>query len=484
MSVDAPLRKSPARVFEHRAVDPQVLARLRAVGLSALQARIVAARMDARVEDVRRFLWPTSRELHSNAPRVALTAAAQRLASALVSAESIQVLSRADAQGVYAQALCASAFLHRAANPNVRVHAQFARGLDESYAQQLLGTSTRPSLLLVCALSTSTPAALARLQAAGIDVIVIDAERELARAALNQAFVLQPAAGAALSATLLLWQLLAGTEGLLAGGVGVSGAGRGLLDLVACALLEEEAQLTIPAHRAAVRFGLLELAHTQRPCWQVMDAFSTEPHRALPALTADALNARLRTRAREHPELALQFLSDTDRGSLSVHWALLNLDAEARAFVQAFLADAEISADHEPDARELLDEPQPIPHYLSDGVLAPQELTLATFDELRQLEPHGAGFAAASFDGRFKILSVRPVNGEPQHLDLTLLAGEQRIAARWWQACMPGAPLPAAGSYAHFLYRLGAEQCAGARQLQLAIEARIDVPVEVRERVA
>ncbi|MEI2420115.1 hypothetical protein V6O07_07560, partial [Arthrospira platensis SPKY2] len=79
---------------------------------------------------------------------------------------------------------------------------------------------------------------------------------------------------------------------------------------------------------------------------------------------------------------------------------------------------------------------------MTDGSLSSEELGLETVDALKVLEPFGRGFEAPLFEGRFKILAVRPM-GDGTHLRLKMQLGQRIAEGVWFRALkQPGEPLP------------------------------------------
>ena len=105
---------------------------------------------------------------------------------------------------------------------------------------------------------------------------------------------------------------------------------------------------------------------------------------------------------------------------------------------------------------------------MSDGELPEDALNLATAELLREAAPWGQGFAEPLFDGCFDLLDARVVGAD--HLKLRLRpAGGRRVvdAIAFRQAERLGATRPARLTLA---YRLGVNDYAGTRSLQLVVE--------------
>lgn len=84
--------------------------------------------------------------------------------------------------------------------------------------------------------------------------------------------------------------------------------------------------------------------------------------------------------------------------------------------------------------RKRLGDHCPVPAIRTDGQLDAREISLATFDELRHLEPFGRGFEAPVFSGDFEVVEVRAVGAEQTHLQLFVRADTTIAKALWFRA--------------------------------------------------
>ncbi|HXH02000.1 MAG TPA: DHHA1 domain-containing protein, partial [Candidatus Competibacteraceae bacterium] len=170
--------------------------------------------------------------------------------------------------------------------------------------------------------------------------------------------------------------------------------------------------------------------------------------RSVPGLhIRDALDAV----AARHPGLIRKFGGHAMAAGLSL--ALEHLAAFGRAF------DEEV--------RRHLGEDDLCGRLYSDGELAPEELTLATAELLRDAGPWGQGFPEPLFDGVFQVLDSRVLGDRHLKLSLRHPAGgagltaiafnraeEYRIDSQW----------------VRIAYRLDINEWRGERSLQLLVE--------------
>ncbi|WP_372614721.1 DHH family phosphoesterase [Halomonas sp.] len=120
---------------------------------------------------------------------------------------------------------------------------------------------------------------------------------------------------------------------------------------------------------------------------------------------------------------------------------------------------------------EQLGDTELCPRIFTDGELAPEQLRLATLDELQRLGPYGREFDAPLFQGDFLVEALRPVGAEGNHLMLELAAGPVVYKAIWFRALTPG-ELPAfgVGESLRCAYKLNRNRWRGRESLQLMVE--------------
>ena len=145
------------------------------------------------------------------------------------------------------------------------------------------------------------------------------------------------------------------------------------------------------------------------------------------------------------------------RGAAGVGVPQAQLDAFKAAFRQA--------------VAEQLGEAELYPKILTDGELAPEQLSLATLDELQALGPFGREFEAPLFQGEFLVERLRPVGADGSHLMLELSAGAASFKAIWFRALSPGeSPAFGVGDRLRCAYRLNRNRWRGRESLQLMVE--------------
>ncbi|MEQ5800790.1 DHH family phosphoesterase [Halomonas sp. H10-9-1] len=145
------------------------------------------------------------------------------------------------------------------------------------------------------------------------------------------------------------------------------------------------------------------------------------------------------------------------RGAAGVGVPVEHLDAFKAAFLQA--------------VAEQLGEAKLYPRILTDGDLAPEQLNLATLEELQGLGPYGREFDSPLFQGDFSVERLRPVGADGTHLMLELSLGAATHRAIWFRALTPGeVPAFGVGDRLRCAYKLNRNRWRGRESLQLMVE--------------
>ena len=156
--------------------------------------------------------------------------------------------------------------------------------------------------------------------------------------------------------------------------------------------------------------------------------------------------------AKRKPELLSKFGGHAMAAGLSLR------EQDLTVFQHAF--DEEV--------RRQLDASQLQAQYLTDGQLAPDEVTLSLAEQLRELAPWGQGFVAPSFDGQFEIIEQRLV-GE-KHLKMKLRqSGHQIVDAIAFNVDLAIWP-DSRCQHISAVYQLEVNEFRGVRSVQLLVQ--------------
>ncbi len=325
-----------------RSLNSAVFARARSEGLSAAASRVLAGRLtDAQA--VPAALSPKLAHLPPPSLFTDLTPALDRLERAIKDQESIGLLTDYDADGLTSHAVLDAA-LDRFGVPVDRRSHWIGLRLEEGYGispllvDRILESPQRPHLFISADCGSSDEAQIARLKAAGMDVIVTDHHRvsesgpppsAVAVINPNRADCAYP--DKAIAGCLVSWLVMCAlrsrlTEvGLLSDTSPKLGD---LLDYVALGTVADCVSLgDSEANRAVVNAGLSMMAKQARPCWQVaFDRLIRDPRDLNASFLAFQLAPRLNARGRlDNSMRGFEYLTATHPAIAEA--AFLDLDA-------------------------------------------------------------------------------------------------------------------------------------------------------------
>ncbi|UYG09656.1 single-stranded-DNA-specific exonuclease RecJ [Halomonas sp. M4R1S46] len=160
--------------------DAAVEARALAEGLTPLQARVLAGRLPGHEGDLAPLVSPSLRHLaHPERLRDARLAA-ERIAQAVVEGEHIGILTDYDVDGITSHVVIRRTLNELFGVPESRLHSLIGHRIHDGYGislplvERTLKLSPRPSLVITADCGSSDEPRIARLKAAGIDVVVSD----------------------------------------------------------------------------------------------------------------------------------------------------------------------------------------------------------------------------------------------------------------------------------------------------------------------
>jgi single-stranded-DNA-specific exonuclease len=130
------------------------------------------------------------------------------------------------------------------------------------------------------------------------------------------------------------------------------------------------------------------------------------------------------------------------------------------------LADFAESFDREVQARVTAEDLAGL--VLTDGELAPAEMTLAVAQALREGGPWGQGFPEPLFDGEFEVLAARTFAERHRRLTLRVPGQARTVEAVAFNAAERGWAFPREAL--HIAYRLEVDDWSGQRSVRLVVE--------------
>ncbi|SFT78586.1 single-stranded-DNA-specific exonuclease RecJ [Halomonas saccharevitans] len=578
--------------IEPRPRDEALYARAREEGLSELQARVLAGRLAGYEGELGPLVSPSLRHLAHPEKLADARRAAERIAQAVVDGEHIGILTDYDVDGITSHVVIRRTLVELFGVPEAKLHSLIGHRIHDGYGislplvERTLALSPRPSLVITADCGSSDEPRIARLKAAGVEVVVSDHHALPLEGPPASAYATvnptrddcdypDPTIAGCMVAWLVMslarqvlveWGVLAPATPKLSPWLSYVALGT----VADCVSLGGSA-----ANRAVVHHGLTLINRMEAACWRTMAERLGADSVPFDAETlAFQMGPRINARSRlDDPYAALHFMLAANEAVAHRHLETLDQDNQSRKAIEAEMAQQAkalavpaLSAD-EPAIVIYLEEghpgvqgivasrlvqafgrpalvltpaaapgmltgsgrsieglhlrealqrtfelaPEALPRFgghrgaagvgmpaerltefraafltavgeqlgdielrpriLTDGELAPDQLCLATLDELERLAPFGREFDAPLFEGDFLVESLRPVGADGSHLMLELSAGATSLKAIWFRALTPGeVPAFGVGATLHCAFKLNRNRWRGRESLQLMIE--------------
>ncbi|WP_282103620.1 single-stranded-DNA-specific exonuclease RecJ [Halomonas getboli] len=160
--------------------DEALEARALAEGLTPLQARVLAGRLPGHAGELAPLVSPSLRHLAHPERLKDARPAAERIAQAVVDGEHIGILTDYDVDGITSHVVIRRTLNELFGVPEDRLHSLIGHRIHDGYGislplvERTLKLSPRPSLVITADCGSSDEPRIARLKAAGIDVVVSD----------------------------------------------------------------------------------------------------------------------------------------------------------------------------------------------------------------------------------------------------------------------------------------------------------------------
>ena len=332
-------------------------------GLHPLQARILAGRTDQVVGEFRHLIQPSLQSLAAPQALRDFEPGIERLVQAIQQKQRIGLLTDYDVDGITAHAvlLCAlrDYFAVDAAllSSWIGHRMQDGYGISDSLVDRLLAADVRPDLIITADCGSSDEPRIARLKAAGIDVLVTDHHAlPVSGPPPSACAVINPTRqdcdypDSTLAGCAVAWLLMAGLrQALIHLGRLPADAPklRALLPWVALGTMADCVSLGGSAmNRSLIHAGLQVMNASNAPSWQAFrELMGTEDLVFTPEVMAFQLGPRINARSRmADPYAALRYLLAEDLESAR-HWLqLLDEDNLSRRAVEAEMVEAALQA--------------------------------------------------------------------------------------------------------------------------------------------
>ena len=347
----------PRPRIEQRERDPATVEALVGLGATTRQAEVLAGRgIDAdtvaTVGEIGEWASPTLAMLDHPASLADADTAAARIARALQQGEVIGLETDHDVDGVTAHAVLYRALTAHFGHPPEKVQSWIGHRLEEGYglseplADRILAADPRPDLLITADNGSSDEARIARLAAAGIEVIVTD----------HHAFPVEGVPGSALACVsparpdseypdpyiagvMVAWLLTTRIRRYLLDHDPERDSGRPLSDLLDWVALGTVADCVSMGrsvnNRAVVTKGLALINGDHRPCWKALAEATGRGGAWTAADLAFSAGPRINARGRlDEAGTGVRFLLAEDPDELQELAGLLESENQARRGIE------------------------------------------------------------------------------------------------------------------------------------------------------
>jgi len=344
--------------LEPRPLDEAVYLRAQSEGLSELQARLLASRLPGYTGELAPLVSPSLRYLVHPEKLADGRRAAERIAQAVAEGESIGILTDYDVDGITSHVVIRRTLVELFGVPEHKLHSLIGHRIHDGYGISLplvdrtLSLKPLPTLVMTADCGSSDEPRIARLKAAGIDVVVSD----------HHALPLEgppPSAYACVNPTrsdcaypdktiagcMVAWLLMSLARGVLVDWGALPEATPKLspwLSYVALGTVADCVSLGgSPANRAVVSYGLTLINRMDAACWRAMAARLGADSVPFNAETlAFQMGPRINARSRlDDPYAALHFMLAESDGVANRQLEVLDQDNQSRKAIEADMAE-------------------------------------------------------------------------------------------------------------------------------------------------
>ncbi len=321
-------------------------------GLSPLLAHIVACRLLDCPEDIYPIIHPALKYIDHPELLVDAGKATERIANAIQNQQRIGILTDYDVDGITSHAIIYRAlsdyfnFPHDQIDSLIGHRIQDGYGISPHLTERIVAQTTRPHVIITADCGSSDESQIARLKAAGIDVIVTDHHALPLTGPPPSAYaVVNPTRSdcrypdATIAGCMTAWLLMSLvrnqliTQGYLPADTPKLSRE---LDYVSLGTAADCVSIGTPINRAVLNTGLKQLNRLGRPCWQAMQTllgnhknrFSVED---LSFQIGPRINARSRL---ADPYAALHYLLAQTHDEAVHFLKLLDMDNQDRKLIE------------------------------------------------------------------------------------------------------------------------------------------------------
>ena len=344
--------------IQPRPRDEALYARAREEGLTELQARVLAGRINGYRGELAPLVSPSLRHLAHPEKLADARRAAERIAQAVVDGEHIGILTDYDVDGITSHVVIRRTLVELFGVPEARLHSLIGHRIHDGYGislplvERTLGLSPRPSLVITADCGSSDEPRIARLRDAGIEVVVSDHHALPVEGPPASAYaVVNPTRDdcaypdPTIAGCMVAWLVMSLTRSVLIAWGVVPAATPKLspwLSYVALGTVADCVSLGgSAANRAVVTHGLALINRMEAACWRAMAERLGGDSVPFDAETlAFQMGPRINARSRlDDPYAALHFMLAADDTTAARHLETLDQDNQSRKAIEADMAE-------------------------------------------------------------------------------------------------------------------------------------------------
>ena len=338
--------------------DEGVYRRAQAAGLSELQARVLAGRLNAYAGDIAPLVDPSLRYLTHPERLQDARRAAERIAQAVAEGEHIGILTDYDVDGITSHVVILRTLNELFGVPLHKLHSLIGHRIFDGYGislplvERTLALSPRPSLVITADCGSSDEPRIARLREAGLDVVVTDHHAlpasgppASAYATVNPTRTDCDYPDPTIAGCMVAWLTMSLTRSVLIEQGVVSPSTPKLspwLSYVALGTVADCVSLGgSPANRAVVSHGLTLINRMEAACWRVMaERLGTDSVPFDAETLAFQMGPRINARSRlDDPYAALHFMLAADDATARRHLEVLDTDNQSRKAIESDMVE-------------------------------------------------------------------------------------------------------------------------------------------------
>lgn len=348
------------KIFMQRPVDPSIYKDAQGLGLTALQAKIVAGRAGGYSGELAHVVSPSLKHLSHPQLLKDCGKAATRIADAVISNRPIAIVTDYDVDGVCAHALLVEA-LQKFYFPIDSILSYIGHRLTDGYGlstniiDRLLSSDIRPEVVITADCGSSDHERIQLLGNAGIDVIVTDHHAIPIEGIPGAAYaVVNPARedclypDGAISGCMVSWLVMCQVRNeLIERNYLPEDTPRlgSLLDYVALSTVADAVSLLSPTNRAVVMSGLDKINTLNKPAWMSLAKLCNKTGYSNSQFTAEDLGfligPRINAQGRvDDPIKALQFLLSESGTSADNYLEILDKNNMIRKVIEKEMVSA------------------------------------------------------------------------------------------------------------------------------------------------